>query len=123
MVNSGEVPMDVALRAQDAAEAGVDSTGEFDNEDAIKLAHEMKSMSQAQRKKIQQEISRSSEPSIDEVIEHAKSGGKITQIVVTLGANAHQSLHRFADDEGSSMDTVAAELIEQGLKDKGYFSE
>jgi ParB family chromosome partitioning protein len=122
MVDKGDVIMDVALRAQDAAEATAECKGAFDPNDAVKLAMEMRSMSQAQRKKIQEEIASSPDVSIDEVIEHSKSGGKITQIVITLGAKAHQSLHRFATDEGSSIDSAAAELIEQGLKNKGYYS-
>jgi ParB family chromosome partitioning protein len=123
MVDKGEVNMDVALRAQDAAEAAADASGVFESDDAIKLAKEMRSMSQAQRKKIQKDISNSPNPSVDEVIEQAKRGGKITQILVTLGASAHQSLHRYAADEGASIDSVAADLIEQGLRDKGYYSE
>lgn len=123
LVDTGEVGMDVALRAQDAATAAAESTGEFKTEDALKLAKEMEPMSHAQRKKIHKDIKSSPNPSIDKAIEHAKSGGKITQVVVTLGTNAHQSLHKFATEEGSTIDDAAAELIEQGLRDKGYFSE
>jgi len=108
--------IDVALRAQDAAYA----TGEIIPDEAVRLAKEMQPMSGAQRKKIQEEIEKNPEQSIDETIEHAKSGGKITQILVTLGSETHASLNRFASDEGASQDDAASSLIEDGLKTKGY---
>lgn len=116
LVDHGEADLNAALRAQNAAEA----TGEPDPEDAVMLAKEMTGMSGAQRKKIQEQIERDPSTSVHEAIEHAKSGGRIIQIAVTLLVNAHTALHRFADDEGTTVDDAAASLIEEGLKTKGY---
>ena len=49
MVDNGEVDVKVAVKAQDAVEVGDERPKE---EDAIKLAREMTSMSNAQRKKL-----------------------------------------------------------------------
>jgi hypothetical protein len=116
LVDKGEVDLNAALRAQNAAEA----TGEADPIDAVKLAKEMANMSGAQRKKIEQDIERDPTSTVDEVIEHAKSGGRITQIIVTLGQQAHVSLGHFAQDEETTQDDAAALLIEEGLQTKGY---
>jgi ParB family chromosome partitioning protein len=115
MVDGG-LKVDVALRAQDASAA----TGNINAKDAVMLAKEMEPMSGAQRKKIHEEIEKNPEKPIDEAIEGAKEGGKITQILVTLGVEAHASLNRFASDEGITQDDAAANLIENGLKTKGY---
>ena len=88
----------------------------------FKLAEEMSKMSGPQQKKIQQELEEDSTLSVDEVIEQAKSGGKIILLTVTLGQQAHGSLRRFAEDEGTSLDDAAAQLIAEGLAVKGYQS-
>lgn len=119
LVDRGEVDIKTALRAQDAAGAG----GDYAPEDAIKLAKEMARMSGVQQNKIVKE--REQEPSrpVDEVIESAKTGAKVTQIIVTLGANAHRSLQAYAKEEGTSQDDAARALIEEGLATKGYLKE
>ncbi|MFW6116271.1 MAG: ParB/RepB/Spo0J family partition protein [bacterium] len=116
LVDSHQSDLKAALRAQDAAA----TTGELDPEDAVKLAKEMSSMSGAQQKKIQDDLQRDPSMSVDEVIEYAKSGGKVTQIIVTLGRELHASLSKFADAEGTNQDDAAASLIEEGLDSKGY---
>lgn len=115
LVDKGEVVLKTALRAQDAADLA--DEGE---EEAVKLAREMSGMSGAQQKKIKETLGGRGDKSVDDAIEEAKGGGKITQILVTLGTDAHGSLKRFASDEGSNMDDAAGSLIEEGLLGKGY---
>ena len=93
---------------------------EFDKDEAVKLAKEMTSMSGAQQKKIHDEIKQDPSTPVDEVIERAKSGSKITQIVGTLGENIHGSLSTYARDEETTLDDAAASLIETALSSKGY---
>ena len=57
---------------------------------------------------------------VDDVIEGAKTGAKITQIVVTLGAEVHRSLQTFAKSEGQNQDDAAATLIQEALEQKGF---
>ena len=116
VVDTGDVELMAALRAQDAAA----TEGDPDPEDAIKLAKEMSTMSNAQQKKIQQAKEDDPTASVDELIEHAKSGGKVTQIQITLGHGIHMSLTRYAKREGTSIGDAAAELIETGLSRNGY---
>lgn len=116
LVDSEEVELMAAIRAQDAAA----TEGNPDAQDAIKLAKEMSPMSNAQQKKIQQEKEADPGASVDELIEHAKSGGRVTQISVTLGHGIHASLRQFARRERISIGDAAAELIETGLLRNGY---
>lgn len=116
LVDSREVKIDTALRAQEAAKV----SGTFNTDEAVELAKEMAVMSGAQQKKII--IDRLNNPSIpvDEVIEQSKSGGKITQVNVTLTDNIHRSLNSYADFEDRTLDETAATLIEEGLSQKGF---
>ena len=120
MVNDGDIDIKVAVKAQDAVEVGDEPPKE---EDAIKLAREMKSMPDVQRKKLVKERRKSPETTVDDVIEQSRSGSKITQIVVTLTADAHTALQRFAKDQDMSQDEAAAGIIEEALISRGILEE
>ncbi len=116
LVDSGEVGMKEALRAQDAAM----TTGTYLPEVATKLAKELGGMSGAQQERVKKEIREKGHESIDDVIEAAKTGDKVIQIIVTIGARENKLLSAFANDEGTTKDDAARALIEEGLSLKGY---
>jgi ParB family chromosome partitioning protein len=116
MVDDEAVDIKVALKAQDAAEAGDE---EPSPEEATKLAKEMSSMSDPQRKKLIKERRESPETSVDDAIEQARTGYKITQVVVTLTGDAHTALQQFAKDEKVTQDEAAAGFIEEALVSRG----
>jgi ParB family transcriptional regulator, chromosome partitioning protein len=116
LVDTGDVKLKTALRAQDAASV----TGTYVPEAAVQLAKEMAGMSGAQQDKLVRQRESSPEISVDDVIEAAKTGEKITQIVVSLGPEVHRSLQTYAKDEGTNQDDAAAELIRDSLSIKGY---
>lgn len=118
LVDEGTVDLPTALRAQDAAAV----TGSIKVEEAVKLAKEMAPMSGAQQKSIVTKRKEAPTAQVDQIIEDAKSGERITQIVVTLGGAVHESLRHFARAENTSQDNAAADLIEEGLSQKGYLS-
>lgn len=119
LVDAGDVEIKAALRAQDAASV----TGTLDTAEAVKLAKEMSSMSGAQQSKIVKDRAENPAVSVDEIIERAKTGEKITQILVTLTAGVHGSLQKYAKDEGTTLDDAARSLIEEGLSSKGFSEE
>jgi ParB family chromosome partitioning protein len=119
LVDSGDVNVKTALRAQDAATAG----GKYNPEEATKLALELSGMSGAQQEKLTKERVNSPDTPVDDLIESAKSGGKIVQITVTLGAEIHRALKAYAIDEDTGVDDAARELIEEGLSNKGKLEE
>ena len=120
IVDEGEVDIKVALRAQDAVE--VDDLPPK-QEDAVKLAREMKSMSDAQRKKVVKERKEHPSSTVDDVIEQARSSSRITQVVVTLGHDAHVALQRYAKDQDQNQDEAAAGIIEDTLKTHGFLED
>jgi ParB family transcriptional regulator, chromosome partitioning protein len=116
LVDEGAVDVKVALRAQDAASV----TGTTNAKDAVKLAKEMSGMSGVQQQRIVEDRESNPDTPVDDVIEGAKTGAKITQIVVTLSAEAHRSLQAFAKSEGQNQDDAAATLIQEALEQKGF---
>jgi len=116
LVDTNQVDMKVALRAQDAASV----SGSLNPDEAVMFAKEMSQMSDAQR--VHMVKKREDNPTADasEIIEAAKTGEKITQIVVTIGVALHQSLKRYAKDEGTTIADAASSLIEEALSGKGY---
>lgn len=116
LVDSNEVDLKAALRAQDAATV----TGEYKSEDAVMLAKELSHMSGAQQSRVVKTREEDPTKDVSEIIEAAKTGEKITQIVVTIGAELHQALKKFAKDEDTSVDDAAGSLIEDSLVSKGY---
>jgi ParB family transcriptional regulator, chromosome partitioning protein len=120
LVDKGEVTIPVALRAQDAAMAG---GGKYVAGDAIQLAKEMSSMSDVQRRRIVDVREDNPDKPVAEVIEDAKTGAKLTQINVTLGAEEHRALQSFAKESEINQDDAAQELILDGLTSRGYLGE
>lgn len=120
MVDEGEVDIKVALRAQDATDVGDEPLHE---EESVKLAREMKSMSDPQRKKLVKERKASPETTVDDAIERARTGSKITQVIVTLTEDAHVALRRFAKDQDTNQDEAAAGIIEEALISRGFLEE
>ena len=118
LVTEGEIDIKTALRAQDAAAAG--SEDGLDPKEAVKLAKEMKTMTGVQQKKLMHIVETERHDNVEEVIESAKSGAKVRQVVVTLTDEIHKSLQSFAQAEGVTQDEAASTLIEDGLVEKGF---
>ena len=114
MVDDGAVDMNVALKAQDAAN---------DEDDISYLAREMAQMSGVQRNKIAKERKEYPERPADEVIESAKTGARVVQVVATVTQNVHTALQKFAREEDSNQDEAAALLIEEALVRRGLLEE
>ena len=72
LVDSGEADLKAALRAQDA----LSTAGDPDPQEAVKMAKEMSSMTDAQQRRIQKKVKTHPSTSVDDVIEQAKSGEK-----------------------------------------------
>ena len=116
MVDDGVVDVRVAVKAQDAAN---DDGGNANPEIAVKFAREMSSMTGVQRKKIAKERKEHPERPVDEVIERAKTGAKVVQIVATVTQDTHAAFQQFAKEEGTNQDEAAAALIEEALVSRG----
>lgn len=120
MVGDGRLDVNVAVKAQDAATA--EDYGNPDPEVAVKLAEEMASMTGPQRKKLAEERKKDPEKPVDDAIEAAKSGGKITQIVATVTQDTHTAVRRFAKQERTTQDEAAVMLIEEALLNHGLLN-
>ena len=119
LVDKQGLDIKVALRAQDAAAAG----GDFKPKEAVTLAKEMAGMSGVQQQKVVQKAKEEPEKAVKDLVEEAKSGEKVTQILVTLGGQVHSSLKKYAQDEGTNLDDAAGTLIEESLEKKGLLAQ
>ena len=120
LVKEGKVDVNVALKAQDASS---DADGNPDSEMAVKLAHEMAPMSGAQRKRVVKELGEHPGRPVEDAIEAAKTGAKVTQIVATLTQDTHTALRQFVKQEGGTQDEAAVMLIEEALVGRGLLGE
>jgi len=118
LVDQGEVDIKVALKAQDAAETWDDETP--DPNTAKEIAISMANMSNVQQDKIVNELKDNPTKPVDDVIENAKSGGKIIQVVATITQGTHIALRKFAKSEEIHQDEAAALLIEYALTSEGF---
>ena len=119
IVDSGEIKLATALKAQTAAE----QLGGDIAEAAVVLAKEMTPMTNAQQSKLTQNLGHSTGEGLGEEIEQAKSGADVTQIIVTIYPELRNKLQQFAFDEDINQDGAALTLIEDGLDQRGYGGE
>jgi ParB family chromosome partitioning protein len=115
LVDKGEVSLNAALRGQKAASV----SGKVSTPEAITFAKELTPMSGAQQTQVVKEREENPAKPAEDVIESAKAGGKVTQIIVTLSADVHRQLKQYADGEHTNMDDAARALIEEALAVKG----
>jgi len=121
LVDKGDIDVQTAVRAQDAA--AVEGGPKTNVTKAVHLAWEMKGMSDAQQKRVTEQIREDPVKGVLDVIETAKAGPKLVQFIVTVGANVNSSLLNYAKDEGTTRDNAAASLIGEGLETRGYLEE
>ena len=81
LVDDGAVNINAAVKAQDASE---DDFGEPDADVAVRLAKEMEPMSGPQRKNVVRQRKENPEKPIEDVIETAKTGARVIQVVATV---------------------------------------
>lgn len=120
LVDDGKVDINAAVKAQDAAS---DDHGNVKSADAIILARAMVPMSGVQRKKVTKARKERPERAVEDVIEDATTGSRITQIVVTVTQDTRVALQRFAREERTNQDEAAATLIEEALTGRGLLDD
>lgn len=120
LVDDGKVDVNAAVKAQDAAS---DDQGNVKSADAVILARAMVPMSGVQRKKVTKERKERPERPVEDVIEDATTGSRVTQIVVTVTEDTRAALQRFAREEGTNQDEAAAALIEEALTGRGLLDD
>ena len=120
MVDTGQVSVKVALKAEDAA---ADANGVVDVEAAVTLAQAMEPMTGTQQEKLAQERKENPDRPIDDAIEDARTGSKVVQVVATVTQETHTALQQFAKAEGIKQDEAAATLIVGALIDRDLLEE
>jgi len=120
LVDDGIVDVNVAVKAQDAAS---DEEGMADPQVAIQLAKEMAPMTGVQQKRVTREIKDHPERNINEVIEKAKTGSKVIQVIATVTQDTHSAIQQVAKEVGANQDDAVALLIEEALISRGTLGD
>jgi hypothetical protein len=110
-VDCGEVPVDVALKAQDAVALGDDP----DETDALQLAKGLAKMTAIQRRQVLQAKKRDSQQPVTELLKLAQPATRMRQVVVTLTTSDHRALQAYAKKHQITQDVAAAQLITTAL--------
>ena len=116
LVDEGTVDINAAIKAQDASE---DDIGEPDPEVAVKLAKDMQPMSGIQRKNVVRDRKDNPDKPIDDVIENAKTGARVIQVVTTVTLETHRAIQSVAAEDKVTQDDATAGLIEEALVGRG----
>ena len=119
LVDEG-IDVNAAVKAQDAA---TDEAGTVNSEFATTLALEMEPMTGVQRKRVTKVIKARPTRRVEDVIEDAKTGSQVTQIVTTVTVETHAAIQRYAREEGTNQDEAVASLIEEALIGRGLLEE
>lgn len=116
LVDQAVVDINAAIKAQDASE---DDLGEPDSEVAVRLARDMQPMSGVQRKKVVRDRKDNPDKPIDDVIESAKTGARVIQVVATVTMDTHRAIQSVATEDDVTQDEATAALIEEALTGRG----
>ena len=116
LVDQQVVDINAAVRAQDASE---DDYGEPDPAVAVRLANDMQPMSGTQRKNVVQDRRRNPDKPLDDVVEDAKTGARVIQVIATVSRDTHRAIRAVATEENVNQDDATAGLIEEALAERG----
>ncbi len=108
-VDSGEIDLNTALKAQDAV---ANQEGHADSAEAADLAEALVTMSGAEQRQILREKSRNPEKSVRDILENFwKVNERDKQILVTLPEGVHKALRLKANEMRLTQDQIASRLI------------
>ena len=119
MVDDEVVDVNVALKAQDASD---DDDGVPIPDVAITLAKEMQEMNGAQQKNVVRDRRDHPDKPIEDVVEDAKTGGRVVQVIATVSATTHRAIQAYASEENMNQDEALVGLIEEALSGHGHLS-
>ena len=117
LVDGELVDVNVALKAQDASE---DDSGNPDPEVAARLAQDMQMMTDVQRKKVVRDRMDNPDKPIEDLIEDAKTGGRVIQVNATVSLATHRAIQAYAAEENMNQDEALVGLIEEALSGHGF---
>jgi ParB family transcriptional regulator, chromosome partitioning protein len=116
LVDSGQVDVKLALRAQDF----VARNGALDAEAAVQVARDVSGMTRHQQKAVFKRRLIESKVPITEIIRQARHEDRSVQVLTTLSSVVHDALRSHASALHKTQDETAALLIEEALTQKGY---
>ena len=119
-VEKGEIKLKTAIKATNALKWDQDKSETNQGSKVLELAKRLEDNIPRELQKAVVEVGKSDPAkSVDDIVKEAESV-KITPIKITFGNEEHVRLNKFADDEEIDEEEAAANLILDGLNDRGY---
>jgi hypothetical protein len=119
LVDNEALPVDLAIKAQDAATVD----GVFDNVRSLELVNVLRESDDELRKKILEVNKSNPTVNVSRVVEQAKKPDERLKVKYTLGPKNANALKRYSENQGASTDTTAQDLLESSLIDIGFLDE
>lgn len=119
LVDNEALPVDLAIKAQDASTVG----GRFDENRATKLIEIMRESDDDLRKRILDVNKENPTVEVEKVFEEAKKPDERLDVRFKMGPVAGRALRRYSEQQESSTDTAAHDLVESSLQSLGFLEE
>ena len=119
MVDHEALPVDLAVKAQDAATVD----GLFNEDRAVKLIETLRESDDDLRKRILDVNKANPTAAIEKVVAEAKKPPETLQIRFTMGPTEANALRQYSHDQGASPESAARDLVESSLQSLGLLEE
>lgn len=119
LVDSDALPVDLAIKAQDAATVD----GRYDAERAEELVKVLRESDDELRKRILEVNAANPTSEIDKIVDSAKKPDERLKISFTMGAAHGRALRRYAEDQDAEPSVAAQDMIESALMELGFVEE
>ena len=119
LVDNEALPVDIAIKAQDASTLD----GLFNEDRALELIEKLRESDDDLRAKILSINKENPTVEIEKIVEKAKKPDDRLKIAFTLGPRLGNALRQYSEDQGASPNVAAHELVESSLEDLGLLQE
>ena len=119
LVDHESLPIDLAIKAQDAATVN----GLFNKHRAMELIDVLRESDDDLRKRILAVTKANPTADVQKVVEEAKKPDMSVRVRFTMGPSAGSALRQYAEDQDASTDTAAHDLVEASLQSHGLLQE
>ena len=117
MVEQGSINLNVALRAQQAAQL---RSNPFDPAEAIAFATAFNTITARQQRDVLKELERNPDQDVETVIERVSKAPLTVNLNLTLGPSISTILDKYAKDHGMEPSDAIVEFIVKCLEEAGY---
>lgn len=119
LVDHEALPVDLAVKAQDAATLN----GLYDEDRALQLIEKLQESDDELRTRILAVNDENPTTEIEKIVEEARKPDERLKVAFTMGARDGNALRKYSKEQGSTTNAAAHELVETSLEELGMMQE